>query len=1201
LDFNDIQNEDFDDATNNHSTVVPAVSSGGSTHYATPPEDEAKREQRSSPTLEFPILSSSSSSSFENQNNKLSEVGVDNDLVKPSTLGKTPSEDVPAHLLRPRHDSNMIQDEKKLPDDCSPIQRQPQDHGNEYMDDNDVTYESFQKSHQSHTTSSLLTAAIRKFTSGSSTSYVGPKKPMSNIHRDIVSAPTTPCPYNYTTTPSTSSTTPRSSTMSPSKPPTSFLLRSPGSLAFQSASKNMNKKASVSDSPSSSSSSSLQIPQLAPRFRKFEPRRHQIFMQRFQQNHSQQHEDANDQPLQEDRQNQASKHQPTQAHQSNNPFQVVARSCFSFDGYDTTMDDQYEVDYHKHPRQHRHFRDNKGNVPNEADKDTAKITASYSWDGCHEQRTTTLFRPRTAAGADRGGATLLPQTSMAASPKRHTLFRPAALGHTSRDGDMLSHQATAFSSSPKQRRVRIASDFTVSPSHAQALRTPQRIEIEREDALDILACLVERGISWKQPDDVCKDEVSGVQGNDGGLSRSRTPSLSDMEMILKELQELSLAEENLSDFHSHSDAHRLRKAALEELWKSHQYALEMKRASQSASLWLESIGRRPSNTLSFDKSEQIGKINDPDSSNNLEMERTFFDGEPRNVVDACDKVEHPPAIKEQSNADQSIIDALTFKAMLHSAQMEIEEKSNLAQRLNEELAKCRAEIGRLSLQATNSAFRSPNRSILDESDDISVTEADNEDEEEESELERSFESHVVGDDCQSTFKDDPINTPFLRHGENDPTTSNGLDCKSSIMELSKYKLALDEANAKIRELHSRLKDHKLLDEGSSENAPVVVVCSKINVDLLSRDQVSRLKEKSVADGKNESEKDVMVDGDDFVTQWDELVPSLADPPDHEVRSPIVNAVLESWTHDRGLQETLLAWIDGVLDVTTDPESIAPLTITNLDSQLRDGFAMRVLPLLLRRPDIRVDVRTRLHRRTSYDLSVMIDRASAPSTSVPQSRLLESVSVRNAAPSCVDDARATTEILCSKSYPRPTILTNLNDDRCLPAPSSSSRVSYDEMAEDMTVQGEAATGVLSTLGGALGGLFRKGESSNVAVTSTASLPAVLEQIDPLVEADDPPYHRVVTAPPGRIGVTFVEFRGHCMVSDVHDDSPLKSWIFPSDILIAIDETAVSGMRIREIIDILKNKVDYPRALRIVSSHAMQEFTANTSMVAADEGN
>ena len=33
----------------------------------------------------------------------------------------------------------------------------------------------------------------------------------------------------------------------------------------------------------------------------------------------------------------------------------------------------------------------------------------------------------------------------------------------------------------------------------QQLKSPQRIEIERNDAIDILACLVERGVSWKQP------------------------------------------------------------------------------------------------------------------------------------------------------------------------------------------------------------------------------------------------------------------------------------------------------------------------------------------------------------------------------------------------------------------------------------------------------------------------------------------------------------------------------------------------------------------------------------------------------------------------------------------------------------------------------------------------------------------------------
>jgi C-terminal processing protease CtpA/Prc len=96
-------------------------------------------------------------------------------------------------------------------------------------------------------------------------------------------------------------------------------------------------------------------------------------------------------------------------------------------------------------------------------------------------------------------------------------------------------------------------------------------------------------------------------------------------------------------------------------------------------------------------------------------------------------------------------------------------------------------------------------------------------------------------------------------------------------------------------------------------------------------------------------------------------------------------------------------------------------------------------------------------------------------------------------------------------------------------------------------------------------------------------------------DDTPYHRVVSAPPGRIGVTFVEFRGHAMVSDVAPDSPLSSWVFPSDILIAIDEVPVSGMRVRDIIKVLTNRRDRQRALRVISSHAMNEFTLNGSIL------
>jgi hypothetical protein len=61
----------------------------------------------------------------------------------------------------------------------------------------------------------------------------------------------------------------------------------------------------------------------------------------------------------------------------------------------------------------------------------------------------------------------------------------------------------------------------------------------------------------------------------------------------------------------------------------------------------------------------------------------------------------------------------------------------------------------------------------------------------------------------------------------------------------------------------------------------------------------------------------------------------------------------------------------------------------------------------------------------------------------------------------------------------------------------------------------------------------------------------------------------------------------MVSDVAPDSPLGGWIFPSDILIAIDELPVSGMRIRDIIKILKDRHSQQRALRVISSHTMND--------------
>ena len=92
-------------------------------------------------------------------------------------------------------------------------------------------------------------------------------------------------------------------------------------------------------------------------------------------------------------------------------------------------------------------------------------------------------------------------------------------------------------------------------------------------------------------------------------------------------------------------------------------------------------------------------------------------------------------------------------------------------------------------------------------------------------------------------------------------------------------------------------------------------------------------------------------------------------------------------------------------------------------------------------------------------------------------------------------------------------------------------------------------------------------------------------------DSSSIHRVVTAPPGRIGVTFVQYRGHAMVSEVSVDSPLAGRIFRSDILVAIDDVAVSGLPVREIVKIISCKSEFHRALRVVSSHDIQDFTQN----------
>lgn len=406
------------------------------------------------------------------------------------------------------------------------------------------------------------------------------------------------------------------------------------------------------------------------------------------------------------------------------------------------------------------------------------------------------------------------------------------------------------------------------------------------------------------------------------------------------------------------------------------------------------------------------------------------------------------------------------------------------------------------------------------------------------------------------------------------------------MELGVLKTALDKANETIRLLHEKL--HHETPEEERDEAPVVGLSGGNG----SKMAVAKSPEK---DGGEERQtiNVRMLNGENFVTEWGNLTTPLPPPPDHGLRSPIIDVVLEQWTDDQGLHESLLNWMERVMTGDNLEETVPPLTLSSLDHQVRDGFVMHLLPLLLRRADIHVNVQTRAHRTTTYDLAVSVIQTRNPANF---SRLVDPRS-----PSLLDQQEVG------------------DDDDHSPLPHNAG-VQLGEDDEVEYTHFRAASGdmddvqptFMGALGGALGGLLSRGRqtlahsparsptSSSVALQSSTQLimPAVSSgssqgPLGSRVELDSQPYHRVVSAPPGRIGVTFVEYRGHAMVADMAADSPLSSWVFPSDILIAVDEVPVSGMRIRDIIKILTNRKDRQRALRVISSHAMNEFTLNQS--------
>jgi len=157
--------------------------------------------------------------------------------------------------------------------------------------------------------------------------------------------------------------------------------------------------------------------------------------------------------------------------------------------------------------------------------------------------------------------------------------------------------------------------------------------------------------------------------------------------------------------------------------------------------------------------------------------------------------------------------------------------------------------------------------------------------------------------------------------------------------------------------------------------------------------------------------------------------------------------------------------------------------------------------------------------------------------------------------------------------------SLGDD--LSAASSGDEAEEDESADDVTADSQRR--LLGSISGALGGMLSRRKP-----TETASQSPMPQMPKRGTVAQGEGFHRVVSAPPGKINITFVEYRGHTLISHVSEDSPLSGWVFVNDVLVAIDDVPVSGLRTRDIAKLLTDRVDQQRNLRVVSAVALKEL-------------
>jgi len=822
----------------------------------------------------------------------------------------------------------------------------------------------------------------------------------------------------------------------------------------------------------------------------------------------------------------------------------------------------------------------------------------------------------------------------------------------------------------------------------------KKIETERGDAIELLACMVKQTLNFDEMESKVSHEFLCEICRETPDS-SCEDCLEKVKLIANSIKEIST--DSSDDEQSPVFNRQITSDVVDTLLRSYEFALEAKQSSLSANKWLASIGCAENKNIVSDE------------------------------IDGCNES----------------LNGVATRARLHSAEYTISSKQGEISRLNEELSNCRAEIGRLKSSSRSQPQHHPitmstNKSILsnsssDESIDFLVTEGG---------------GPLVLCSPRPTVKlSESHDESFLKWEKNIERQMN-LESRKEVLllraaleranrkisaleeepfssEIEPIKAVSDDGTEQLfmriaEDIENEALDVPVSDEGdarTNEDISAIPVAIKLDDPALEKeleeyrlalimtldpdgdgrraraDSISSSEDPNLAQDLSKSTSSVtsdrkminvrMIDGENFSTEWGDLV-DLPPPPDHALHSPIVETILSKWSDDPGTRSALIGWIENILN-GSNTDSMPSLKIAGLDHQIRDGFLMHVLPLLLRRKDVHVHLTSRAHRQTTYDIAVTVrptsfdvrnneydgvsdggsgdpelqqrqvsrgikhhlmafqatksgasikenddsymspnkqvkpflgrsipdlvrsaSNAGSISTAVtsPISNRTPSrrpqIHGRNKYTSLSSEMKKGDNFLSHDEYAMPNLMTDAS-------PSLGDDLSVGSSVEDDTdsKHSQRQSSIMGSISGAFGLLARRklspvdnefqsgtpdinGGHSHSSMFQTPKR-AASQSTSKSSNEEEHPYHRVVSAPPGKIGITFVEYRGHAMVSNVSEESPLVGWVFPSDVLVAIDDVPVSGLPLVRIVKLLTNRVGQQRNLRMVSAVAMNELT------------